>query len=97
MTKMTIHGGIKLLGASSEIANLELEELLLDPVNPELGRVWINTPEGRVKYASVKDGVVVIQALSTLEEVSEMLPAMLTLVTAMVNTQTVFADRLAFS
>lgn len=102
MTKMTIHGGVKLLGANSEIANLELEELSVDPVSPQNGRIWINTVEGRIKFASLKDGVGIVHALPTLSEVTtsaatNVLPEMMVLITAMVNTQTMFAERLAFS
>jgi hypothetical protein len=37
--------------AKSEIQNLEVEELAVDPVSPDTGRIWINTTSNKLKYA----------------------------------------------
>jgi hypothetical protein len=49
---MVIHGGVRFAGADPGIQNFELEELIVDPSEPGVGRVWINVTENRVKYTA---------------------------------------------
>lgn len=50
--RIKIHGALNFVGSGAEVQNLELEELTQDPtgLNPEdLGRMWLNTAEKRIK------------------------------------------------
>lgn len=50
--RIKIHGALNFVGSGAELQNLELEELTQDPtgLNPEdLGRLWINVAEKRIK------------------------------------------------
>ena len=49
--KVKIHGGFQVAGGDSPIENLELEELTTDPTTPNVGRLWINSVEQRIKCA----------------------------------------------
>lgn len=49
-SKIVIHGGIRFLGQDPGIENMDIEELSVDPVNPQLGRIWFNIVEKRIKY-----------------------------------------------
>lgn len=51
MSGIKVHGGVKFLGTSSEIQNLELEQSDTDPTNPNVSRIWYNTTDKQIKYA----------------------------------------------
>lgn len=48
---VVIHGGVRFAGVDPGVQNFELEELVVDPSTPGVGRVWVNTTENRVKYS----------------------------------------------
>lgn len=57
--RIKIHGALNFVGSGAELQNLEIEELTQDPtgLNPEdLGRMWLNVTEKRIKCVIELDG-----------------------------------------
>lgn len=73
MSKITIHGGMRIAGANPGMENLEFEELAEDPVSPGVGRIWINTTEHKLKYVAQLDelGQSIVRSVASIEELEE--------------------------
>lgn len=71
---MKIHGGMQMAGRDAGVQNFELEELEVDPINPALGRMWVNTLEKKIKYvaALTEQGEPIVEALTTNAELAQL-------------------------
>lgn len=74
MTGIKIHGGIRMAGTNQAISNLELEELPNDPAGAEVGRIWINTTENKIKGVLHKDnlGQAIVTALADATDITQL-------------------------
>jgi hypothetical protein len=54
---MRVHGGFGLRGTDTEIHNLELEHLSVDPSVPDVGLIWYNVVLGKISYVEALDGL----------------------------------------
>lgn len=62
-TKYKRHHGIEMVSGAS-VRNLQLESLSVDPVTPDLGRLWVNSVTGLVKFATLDEqGATVVKTV----------------------------------
>lgn len=80
MSKITIHGGMRIAGVNPGMENLEFEELSLDPENPGVGRIWLNTAEQKIKFVTHLDELnrSIIRAVATADDVEALNTLLLT-------------------
>jgi hypothetical protein len=71
---------MRIAGANPGMENLEFEELSLDPENPGVGRIWLNTTEQKVKFVTHLDELSrsIIRTVATADDVEALNTLLLT-------------------
>lgn len=64
-----LHGGLEMVGGTKEFTNLNLEEEVADPTNPDPGRIWFNTTSYRIRYSQSSTK---IQSIAHLEDLTNL-------------------------
>ena len=67
-----IHGSINLQGGDTEIRNLELEQVTVDPLNENLGTVWFNESLNRVSYNETTGDTPIVRRVAHDSDISNL-------------------------
>ena len=82
--QVRIHGGIKILGSTAEVSNLNLEHRGADDLDEVSGNIWFNEVIGRVEYAETEGAANSLRAIAHTGDIAELSESISTKVDAAV-------------